>query len=367
MTPLVRVLTGAAIAVAGAYVGIGVVIARRVVLPRPKRRVTVTSADPDAITLPADAATTAPGIHRAYFGPNGEANVLLGQAAPVPDTDTVRRPILGGRTPMAGDGLILTGYVPDRPTDLGSPFEDITYSSRTGHAAWYFPGDHTDLWTIHVHGMHSERRAVLRGLPPVLDEGLPALVLTYSGDHESSGPERVTLGQDEAHDVDDAISYALAHGAQRVVLFGWSMGATAAVFAASHGTHTSAIAGIVTVCPVFDWQQTITAGVRAAHLPAILSSAGVLVLTAPLLHWLGGLPRALDRQRLRPELPADLPMLVIYSRGDEQAPPATTEALAAQSDAVTLVRFQNVPHGFELNSDPDGYLARVRQFLRLFI
>jgi uncharacterized protein len=210
-------MTGAAIAVAGAYVAVGVVIARRIVLPRPKRRVAVTSVDPDAITLPADATTTAPGIHRGHFGPNGEANVLLGQAAPGPETDTVRRPILGGRTPMAGDRLILTGYVPDRPTDLGSPFENITHSGRTGHTAWYFPGDRTDLC---IHGMHSERRAVLRGLPPVLDEGLPAIVLTYSGDHESHGPDRVALGQEESHDVDDAISYALAHGAQRVVLFG---------------------------------------------------------------------------------------------------------------------------------------------------
>ncbi|WIB69179.1 hypothetical protein DEI93_16255 (plasmid) [Curtobacterium sp. MCBD17_035] len=368
MTALITVLAILVVLVCAAAIGVGTVVARRIVLPHPKRRVPVLGAGPDSVTVPAGPATTAPGVHRAYFGNRDARSVLLGPVRAAPSEGTVARPIIGGTAPTSEDSLVWSGYVPDDPAELG-PYEEVVYSRRTGRQAWLLPGTATqpanaDTWTIHVHGMHSERRAVLRGLSPALEQGMPALVVTYAGDHETPGPNLVTLGQNEWRDVDDAIDYALAHGAHKVILFGWSMGATAALLAATHGTHRAAIAGIVAICPVFDWPAAITAGVRAAHLPAVVAHAGVLILTTPILHQLAGLPRRLRRRDLRPALPPQLPILTVYSRGDEQAPSAVTEALAARHPALELVRFPAVPHGLEVNSDPGLYHLSASQFLR---
>ncbi|WP_197671750.1 alpha/beta hydrolase family protein [Devriesea agamarum] len=67
----------------------------------------------------------------------------------------------------------------------------------------------------------------LRGVLTATELGYASLILSYRNTAEGPrvGTGRTTLGHTETTDVDEAIGYAIRRGAQRIVLFGWSMGA----------------------------------------------------------------------------------------------------------------------------------------------
>jgi alpha/beta superfamily hydrolase len=77
-----------------------------------------------------------------------------------------------------------------------------------------------------VHGINSDREDDLRIVPILHASGLPALLITYREDVSAppSPDGHHHMGLTEWRDLQAAASYALAHGAQRLVLVGYSMG-----------------------------------------------------------------------------------------------------------------------------------------------
>ena len=79
---------------------------------------------------------------------------------------------------------------------------------------------------LFVHGYNTPRREALRLLAPVVKAGFPAMVLAYRNDPgaPSSADGLRRWGATEWRDLEAATAYALDHGAERVVLVGYSMG-----------------------------------------------------------------------------------------------------------------------------------------------
>ncbi|WP_157432115.1 alpha/beta hydrolase [Agromyces italicus] len=94
--------------------------------------------------------------------------------------------------------------------------------------------------------------------------------MTYRKDGEgpTTGSGRSTLGATEVDDVRAAVEYALAHGASRVIRFGWSMGATIALQLAADPELRGIVPGLVLESPVLDWVSTIKANCKRSSLPA---------------------------------------------------------------------------------------------------
>lgn len=103
------------------------------------------------------------------------------------------------------------------------------------------------------------------------------LDLAYRGDAGAPrSPDGLGhLGDSEWRDLDAAIRYAVRYGAERVILYGWSTGASMALRAAADSTLTARISGLVLDSPVLDWESTLRALASARRVPAALMPLAV--------------------------------------------------------------------------------------------
>ncbi|WP_420367133.1 alpha/beta hydrolase [Curtobacterium sp. L1-20] len=355
----------AALAVVAAATAAGAVVAKKAIHPRPKRTVTAVDVDATSLTVRSDEQTRCPGVYRVYFD-GGQRSILVGDVLS-DDGSHVRRKILGSPAgaPVPGDDLTWSGYLLDTPGSVSSDFEEVSIAADGDvRRAWYFPIAGATTWAIHVHGIHSGRQAILRAVPDTLSAGMSSLVIGYRGDLEDGRGLPATFGTDEWHDLDAAMHYAVDHGAERLVLVGWSMGATIALHAAARSSLRRRIDAMVLICPALDWFAALRAGAVKAGFPAFLGTLGALSLTIPGLARVPGLRKAIPMRWMRPSAPAGLPTLLIHSSGDRDVPIDVSKRFAATPGAeATLVEIPPCPHGMELNRDPALFHGSIAHFL----
>ncbi|WP_210252849.1 alpha/beta hydrolase family protein [Arthrobacter zhaoguopingii] len=378
------VVAGAAVLLASAY------FARQVVLPTsrrvedlPIRRVFRDSNDSLLIELPASARTTVPGRYSIWFA-NGAGHACIGEivatddgAGPAPAgtvTRLVERVDSGDLT--SAKAGIWSGYVYPTPDPLGLPFHDVVIPVKNGSApAWQFspnatPKGDSAMWAIHIHGLGGTKPGALRGVPVANRLGYTSLVVSFRNDGEApaSADGRYHLGQSEWHDVEAAVSYAMDHGASRIVLFGWSLGGTIALQLTLKSQFRDRIAGLVLDAPVVDWTSTLMANARSSKLPRWSADLGLQILKSPRLRWITGLEtplnlKALDWVGRTDEL--RLPVLVIHSEKDRSTPFAVSRRFVDRHpDLATMVTFPSVEHTQEWNVDPEGWDSAVFEWLR---
>ncbi|WP_181151767.1 MULTISPECIES: S9 family peptidase [unclassified Arthrobacter] len=268
---------------------------------------------------------------------------------------------------------IWSGYVYSKPEQLGLPYQDVEIPVANGVApAWRFdpsaaatvPG----TWAVHIHGMGGKRAGTLRGIPVARRLGLTSLVVSFrnDGDAPPSYDGRYNLGQGEWHDVEAGINYAISNGAERIVLFGWSVGAAIALQAAALSQGSSRIAGMVLDAPVFDWRTTLAANAKAAGLPRPLVHLGFTILGSKTLRWVTGLaePICLDSlDWLARATELNKPILVLHGEKDDTTPfEASSKAASLRPDLVRLVEFGSEGHSLEWNVDPEKWERSVEEW-----
>lgn len=329
------------------------------------------------IELPATPLTRAPGRYSLWFG-NGKGHVCIGavvnegtNAGAV--TRLVER-VDSGDLHAATAG-IWSGYAYSKPEQLGMPFEDVEIPVDGGMApAWKFSptaaGPVSSTWAIHAHGMGGKRAGALRGVPVASRLGITSLVVSFRNDGEAppSNDSRYSLGQNEWLDVEAAINYAVDHGAERLVLFGWSLGGSIALRAANLSAHSDRIIGLVLVAPVLDWAETLTSNGSASGLPKAIAKAGLSLLGSNVGRWITGLKQPIDLSALDWLTRAgDLktPTLILHGTDDKSTPVAASERFAElRHDLVQLVRFDVPGHSLEWNADTEKWESSVTQFLK---
>ncbi len=99
---------------------------------------------------------------------------------------------------------------------------------------------------------------------------LPVLDLAYRGDLGAPrSPDGLShLGETEWRDLDVA-GATRRYGADQVVLYGWSIGATTALRTAAHSALRERISGLILDSPVH-WGATLRALASARHTPSAL-------------------------------------------------------------------------------------------------
>ncbi|MFD3323648.1 alpha/beta hydrolase [Streptomyces sp. NPDC058701] len=297
----------------------------------------------------------APGVH-AVVGP------VLPDAPHGPDT-VVRRLVAVTHGSLApGTRVTLTPQVHlgNPRTALGLDHADVDIPGELGALpAWFVPAAR-DTWVITAHGLGSSREHPMVVIPFLHRHRLPVLDLAYRGDLGAPAPPDGLghLGESEWRDLDAAIRYALRYGARRVILHGWSTGATMALRAAERSALADRISGLVLDSPVLDRRATLRSLAAARRIPA-----AVLPLAVRAAESRAGLgadrpPPGADPGALR------VPVLVFHGPDDTLAPWGPSRRLAAaRPDLVTLHTVTGAGHGAMWNADPTGYEEVLRRFL----
>ncbi|MFB6891716.1 alpha/beta hydrolase family protein [Kitasatospora sp. NPDC056327] len=254
-------------------------------------------------------------------------------------------------------------YLGDPSAALGLPFADTAVEGELGAMpAWRLAGKR-GTWVILVHGPDDDRRQALPVLPELRRLELPALVVTYRGDAGApASPDGLGhFGETEWRDVEAAVRTALDAGAGRVVLYGWSLGATMALQTAARSDLSPAISSLVLDSPVLDWPATARRDAARAGFRGAAAELGALAAQGRTGVDLADFARLAEGTDLR------VPTLVLHGPDDPVAPFAAAERLArSRPDVVNLRPFPGGGHAALWNTDPDRYAETLRRWLTPF-
>ncbi|WP_425341183.1 alpha/beta hydrolase family protein [Arthrobacter oryzae] len=255
---------------------------------------------------------------------------------------------------------------------IGLSAEDVDIEVEGGVApAWLVrtPG-RSKIWAIMVHGRGASRQECLRALRPAQELGMTSLVISYRNDGLApSAPDgRYGLGSTEWRDVEAAISYAVAHGAKEVVLFGWSMGGAICLQTADLSRHHNLIRAMVLDAPVIDWVNVLAHHAQLNRIPSAVGRYGQLMMGHPVGRRLTGLAAPVDLKSMdwvSRAVELRTPTLILHSVDDEYVPYGPSASIAEKNpEVVTFETFQGARHTKEWNVDPERWEALVTAWLR---
>ena len=358
---------------AAALSGFAVVMARKIVKRGPKdyRRAELTD-DGRRVRIDLDDYTKARGDF-GVFDPVSESYTRVGEVTRIDeDRKYVERRI---HPPGSGPARLgpLVDWTPDvffKPSAVAGRFEEVHIPTDYGSApAWLFEGKKTDTWVIHIHGSWTDRSIMFRDVHAFRPLGFTSLVPSFRSDQEVSPPQAESshLGQTEWRDVESAVAYAVAHGARRIILSGWSMGGTIALLTAERSAYRDRIVGLVLVGPVTSWRKTITAGAARAGVPAIGAGLVMSLLQAPPFARMLGLNEPINFNALEwVDVPnrVAVPTLVLHSNSDQEVPWEISAAFQrANPDAVTLIPLPEAHHTQEWNASPRTFTNELTSWI----
>jgi pimeloyl-ACP methyl ester carboxylesterase len=264
-------------------------------------------------------------------------------------------------------------YVWDRPSvSQGLPDEDVVVESEVGALpGWVVrpEGGSTGDWAVLVHGRGARKEETLRAVPVLRAAGWTSLVAAYRNDRDAPrGPDgRYNLGLSEWRDVEAALAHAVSEGAERILLFGWSMGGAIVLQALDNSPYASRVVGVCLDSAVLDWHAVLAHHGRLNHLPGPLVRVSKALMGSGRARHLVGVREPLDLGRTDWVTRADelrVPMLVIHSDGDDFVPIGPAIALAERRlDLVRFERWQQARHCREWNVDPERWERVVTEFI----
>ncbi|MFC8451465.1 alpha/beta hydrolase family protein [Kitasatospora sp. NPDC057223] len=363
--------TAAVVAAAAAGTGVAVLaLGRRVSeravhpgaggAPKGAAQVRVTGLAAGRVTLTRTPQSARPGRYALEWGADGHA--VVGDVLQSSPQGVTRRLERADGAPEPGTAVRLTPrvYRGDPGTALGLPFIETAANGEGGALpAWYVDGKR-GIWVLLVHGPGADREQTLCAMPQLARLGLPVLSVTYRGDEGApASPDGLGhFGETEWRDVEAAVRLALDSGAGRVVLYGWSLGATMALQTAARSTWASAVSGLILDSPVLDWPATVRRQATGAGVSAPLAALGALAAEGRSKVDLAGFARLAEGTDLQ------VPTLVLHSPADAVAPWQAAARLGERrADLVTLRPVPGAEHAALWNADPGGYEESLRRFL----
>lgn len=292
-----------------------------------------------------------------------------------PAGTVVRRfEVVTGSPPPRGTraSLDLVAYPADPELALPKLVREVFYTSSRGRfPAWFVAGGAGNLktWAILVHGKGGSRTEMLRMTRATVAAGLPSMDIAYRNDkglpRDPSGYYQ--YGRTEWRDLRGAVSYAQAHGAERVVLGADSMGGGIVASYLRHreaGTKGLPVAGTVLDAPMLDFARTVEFGARQLKVPVLGHLPDSLTWTAEGLasarfdiDW-DAIDYLDDVSWLK------VPALVFHGTADRTVPVSTSRELAKDKPGlVTLIETRGAEHVRSWNADPRRYDALVAAFV----
>lgn len=283
--------------------------------------------------------------------------------------------VVDGDLRAARRGWISSGFHRD-PGQAGFEVQEVTVDTPVGEApAWFVPASDPqaplagrNIWAIMVHGRAGTRVEGIKALPAAQQLGLDSLLISYRNDGEApAAPDgRYGLGMTEWEDVEAAVRYALDHGAEDVLLFGWSMGGAICLQAADRSQLAPAVRGLVLTGPVIDWIDVLAHQARVNRVPESVGKLSRWLLSHPRGRRVTGLASPLDLKAMNWIDRAEqlhTRTLILHSQDDETVPHGPGRDLAEKNGLVCFEPFTQARHVKEWNHDPERWNGRVTSWV----
>ncbi len=370
-----RLLLAPAAAI-GAAVGLAGYFIRQVVTPVAHKPDNLMVLDVDLVEqevrLTNTPETRVPGKYGVWFA-GGAGHLRVGQILTAHDHEVVRE-LLGvdSGTPDPGPGRWNQYYFSGDPqTSLGLTFSEIELATDLGPVpAWFIPAEQAAKeCAILIHGLGSTRQECLRAVRVLHELGLDVLIPNYRNDPGAPKHpgKKYQLGNYEWQDIDQAITWALTQGAERIVLGGWSMGGAIALATARRSSNADKISAIFLDAPVIRWESVLDHHAALNRVPSMINKLGQKLVQTKV----GGLCLGLTQPIRLPELDSlraaselNHPTLLIHSVDDDWVPDQPSVALAvARPDLIRFISWDQARHTKEWNTDPQRWEQLLREFI----
>ena len=328
---------------------------------RPFERATVSSIGGVTVTLAFDSGPGSVLMRDGLFGvrwPGGSGT--LGDVVASADGLVTREFI-----PTAGalsEGRVVSVdpivFHTDPAQAFGLEFEPVSLGGSAGALpAWFVPG--TDpTWVIFVHSRGSGPEDGLRLLPEIAALGHPTVLMEYRN-HGDAGDDPSGVyryGLTEADDVEDAVRYALAEGAEDVVLIGHDMGGSAILEFFDRSPFVVRVSGAILDSPILDVGRSVILEASDAGVPDFLVRGAQTIAAMRFgVRW--------SETNFVAKLD-EVPVPVLLINGDEnpQLPPKLADEFADRFPSVDVVEIDGAGHMEGWNVATAEYVAAVAAF-----
>jgi len=314
---------------------------------------------PGRITLARSEDSERPGVYGLDW-PGGHA---VTGAIKRQDNDAVVRRLLSSRGYLVAGRKVLVEadvYAGNPREALGMPFSTVRVPDELGPMPDWLIRGQGRTWAIVVHGINGTPQEGLHLLPALRRAGLPAMLITYREDLGAPpSPDGLHhMGLTEWRDLGAAARYALAHGARRLVLVGFSMGGAIVSQFMQRSPLAPRVAGLVLDAPALNWKRILEFNATRMGFPPFAALP---------VEWAIGARIDADWNSLNAlEHPDDfhLPILLFHGEDDKVVPISTSDDFAAELPRwVTYYRAPEAGHVEAWNVDPRLYERRLRAFL----
>ena len=321
--------------------------------------VTVEGLGANRIVLSRDEDTERPGVYGLdWQGGHAIVGAIVGSDA---ETVTRRlRTVRGYLVPEMKVSVEANVFSGDPEQAFGLRYSDVDVRGQLGSMpAWSIAGQ-SGVWAIVVHGINSTPQVGLRAVPALHRADLPTLVITYREDLGAPpSPDGFHhMGLTEGHDLEAAARYALAHGARRLILVGYSMGGSLVTQFMQHSRLAPRVAGLVLDAPALNWKRILEFNATEMGLPGFSALPVEWAIGARIdADWD-------DLDALQHTEALQLPILLFHGDDDEIVPLSTSKDLAAA--LPRWVDFHIAPHAGHVeawNVNPRLYERRLAAFI----
>jgi pimeloyl-ACP methyl ester carboxylesterase len=313
----------------------------------------------DTVTLPRNQETTASGTYSISWQDN---YAILG---PVTSSDdhTVTRHVVSTTDPLTPGQVVywhpfIYKGTPERTVGIVS--QPVSLFSDVGELPAWFVAGQRSTWILLVHGFRGSREGGLRLLPLLKQMGFPALLMSYRNDADAAkSPDHLYhLGDTEWQDVEAGVRYAIASGAQDVILFGWSMGGCLIETFLRRSPSVKHVRAVVFDAPVLNWEMVTNSNMRRSKAPGWFAQIALWVINQRL-----GLHHTTLNHLQKPRQHS-IPTLLFHGTADSVVPIESSD-LFAQShlNLLTYYRVHGADHVQSWNSDQQLYENRLKDFL----
>jgi len=277
----------------------------------------------------------------------------------------ILREYSGEDFPLVGESVRLeTFFYSGNPNDaLGIDYEEVHLKCELGICPAWKVEKNRENWVIAVHGKGSSREESLRIMGTLEKTETSILVITYRNDPETNPSENGYYGfGQEWPDLEIAVQYALKQGAQKIILYGFSMGGAISLGFLEESTYAPNVIGLILDAPVISFESLVNHGISERNVPKFIGEIGKWVATQRFkIPW-----KKMDFFKTAAEL--EIPVLIFHGTHDKLTPVKESEKIAQKNDAiVTLITTNGVGHAKMWNHNPNFYEEKVFKFLSQLI